>query len=111
MALGFVKVPDDTLGNLTFIGHEETIKRGSGRDRVAVSEVYLLSSDKLGTFTVTVPTEHAVKGSFFRKKVSLKGLTVVSEPYSSVQQSTGSVTVRVRDILHAENMSVEGAVK
>lgn len=111
MALSYVIVPDGSVGNLLFIGHEETLFEGRGNNRKAVSEVYLLASDKLGTITVTVPTENGVTGSFFRKKVELSNLKVISSPYQRVNQSTGSMDVRVRDILHAEKISVEGARK
>lgn len=109
MALSYIVVPDDSIGNIEFIGHQETLYSGRGNSRKAVSEVYLLSSDKLGSFTATVPSKNGITGSFFRKKVSLKGLKVISEPYQRTNSNTGSLDTRVREILHAEEIMVEGA--
>ena len=111
MALEYIVLPENSLGNLVFIGHEETITRREDNKRIPVSDVYLLSSDTLDTITVTVPTQSAIKGSFFRKEVTLEGLKVVSEPYTRVNSVTGSVDVRVKEILHAEKIHVKGAAK
>lgn len=115
MSLKYVVVPSEALGNLMFVGHAETItkqvRKGNRNERVPEFEVYTLNSSKFGTITVTVPSNNGVKGSFFRKEVTLEGTRVMVALVSGVNQNTGAVTVRTREILHAEKINVKGAAK
>ena len=108
-----VRVSEKYLGKLVFVGLQETlykrVQKGRRTENIPESEVFLLSSDRLGTITVTVPAGKGLKGNFYGKEVCLETVSVEIRPTVRQNEALGSVEGRTREYLMAEKLMLKGA--
>lgn len=112
MPLQYVKIPESFLGSINYVQLVETVMKdsnGRGRRRRArkEAEIISLTSDKVGSFMVRVPTAGALVGDFFKKKVRLVNPRIEIEAVPGVT-GDGEVIARPSKLLIAEKIELVG---
>lgn len=112
MPLKYVKIPESFFGAIDYIQSVETIMkestvRGRRRRSRKEAEIISLASDKIGSFMVRVPTNGALIGDFFQKRVRLVNPRIEIEAVQAVS-GDGEVIARPNKVLIAEKIELVG---